>query len=392
VSKGVSEDLQPKTIDQVYEKFKQWLYIEDFDVIDTTIAASCDRRISGLPIWFMIIGAPGSIKTVLLMAMLGIPDTFKIDSMTSRSIISGRSSGEKGEPVRGLAVEADGKVLVFTDFTDILSLPKFERGAIFGQMRSWFDGHLARRYGMYDRTIDVDSKVGLIAAAVPFVDHYTSLQTALGERYLKYRYRQSRQEALNKAKERAGEEDQMAYELRTCIAYYFRNLNFTNIPHRSDEISTLIGFYADIATRLRTFVPREHDIAIEIEQPTRLCKQFIKLATLLAIVRQKQEVTKDELRTIARVAEDCCSPYRLRIVKELFREPAISGIEISQRTEINRSTTYACLDDLERLKFVTSIEDSADKRQTRYSLVEDFKDILAKVYNIGENGEIVHGI
>lgn len=216
---------QPKTLPDLHKTFSYWASIDDFEAIDVCLATSLDRKVPGDPVWVMLITPSGGFKSELLQALSNaLPEwTHKIDGLTSRSIVSGRAT-PTGAEVKGLAVEADGKVVVIKDFTEILSKERTERGEIFGQLRNWYDGEISRRFGNFDKTLRVKSSIGLIMGCVPSVDRYTAMLGALGERFLKIRYTQNRNDSLKRSLDNLALEREMRQELTCALQHYFKNL------------------------------------------------------------------------------------------------------------------------------------------------------------------------
>jgi len=395
---------QPKTITELHATYKHWLHIEDTDLIDVALAASLDRKIPGDPVWLMIVAPSGGLKSEVLASLLNLEWCMELDNLTSRSIVSGRTKGDKMEAVTGLAREANGKVVIFKDFTELLSKERTERGEIISQFRTWYDGTVARRYGSLDKVVKVESTIGLLVGVTPAIDLYTATLGVLGERFVKLRYKQNREKSRKKAMETLGNEHDMRQELRNAVRHYVSNLK---LPARADEmpqippgIKQAISNLAELTALARTMVPKglgDHgnvEVDIQPEHSTRIVKQLLKLAQLLAIVRQRSQVTTDELRTVARVAEDSCIPFRLQILKTMLNE-SLTGHEIAQRTSIPKATVYRALENLELLGFATYEEHQEGSGAIRrYQPTPTIKNAINAVYDFTDSKEtlrLVHG-
>jgi len=383
--------IQPSSVEAFHSTFAYWLFLKDFDVLDTLLAGALDRKIPGDPVWLMLVAASGGLKTELLKALLSLPWTMEVDNLTSRAIISGRTIGDKTEPVSGLAKEANGKVLIIKDFTELLSKERTERGEIISQFRTWYDGSVARRYGTADRVIRVESVIGLEVGVTPAVDLYTAMLGVLGERFAKIRFQQDREESRERARKTAGKEHEMRQELASAVENYVKTLDFTEIPRIPGHIAKAISNLAELTALARTTVPRglgEGGAVCDIqpEYATRLVKQLVKLAQLLAIVRKKKEVSETEYRTLARIAEDSCAPFRLRILRELS-PGGLTGFEVAQKAGVPKSTVYRVLDDMEILRFIDYEEYLEDRGSIRrYRLTDMISKALEAVYET-ESGQ-----
>lgn len=329
---------------------------------------------------------------------MSLPSVIEIDNLTSRSIISGKTNSE-GEVLNGLAVEADGKVVIMKDFTELLSKERTERAEIISQLRTWYDGTVSRRYGTQDRIVRVHSKIGLILGVTPAVDLYTSMLGVLGERFVKYRYHQDRQKSVEMARKFRGREVEMRQDLEGVVNGFHSQLKFDVIPPVPPGIEDAITNLAELTALARTYLPRGlGDFGVvsydpEPEYSTRLVKQLLKLASMLAPVRGKPEVTADEFKLIVKVGEDTCAPHRLRIFRAMFSR-SLTGYEISRDAGLPRSTVYDILRDLGILRFATAEEitektkDGGDAKVTRYTLTPLIEKALTTVYGKHSEGRL----
>ena len=381
--------VQPNSIAELHRTFRHWLCLEDTDLIDVVLASVLDRKVSGDPVWLMLVAASGGLKTEILRSVLSLPYVLEIDNLTSRSIITGRVKPNSTENVTGLAKEANGKVLVFKDFTELLSKNQWERQEIIGQFRTWYDGHVSRRFGSTDRIVTVDSTIGLIAGVTPAIDLFTSVLGVLGERFLKFRHFQDREKARNKSRENAGREEYMRAELREAVSHHLnKNIDLTWVPNVPTVIGDRIGCLAELTALARASVPRSigeggAECAIEPEYSTRIYKQLLKLAQMLAIVRQLTVVGKAELRTISRIAIDSCVPHRIDVLKALYGR-VLTGYEVAQMTGIPRPNVYRGLENLEALGFVTV----SDDQPTSYRLTPLITKGLEAVFQKTPKGDL----
>jgi hypothetical protein len=381
------------TLEEVHTRFQRWLYVEDTDLIDVLLAAASDRKVAGDPVWIMLIAASGGLKSETLRACMSLPSVMEIDNLTSRSIVSGKTNAE-GEVLKGLASEADGKVLIMKDFTELLSKERTERAEIISQFRTWYDGTVSRRYGTQDKIVKVHSRIGLIVGVTPAVDLYTSMLGVLGDRFLKFRYHQSREKSVEYARKYRGREEEMRLELRGVVNAFMEQLKFDQATSVPPDIEDGITALAELTALARTCLPRGlGDFGVvtydpEPEYATRLIKQLLKLASMLAVVRGKAEVTADEFRVIARIAEDSCAPHRLGIFRVMFNR-SLTGYEVSIATGLPRGTVYRILGELEILRFATAEEIiEGDNKVTRYTLTLLIEKALVAVYGKDAEGHL----
>ncbi|MCJ7767362.1 hypothetical protein MUP79_03100 [Candidatus Bathyarchaeota archaeon] len=372
--------VQPETLDDLKAAFQHWLALDDFTAVEIALACALDRKIEGDPVWLFLVAPSGGVKSELLRAITtGLREwAVKVDSLTSKSIVSGFATKE-GVEVKGLAVEANGKVIVTWDFTEILAKERNERGEIFGQMRSWYDGEPSRRYGVFDKTITVKSTVGMVLGVTPSIDRFTGMLGQLGERFIKIRHVQDRDKSRVKSLENAGKETEFRQELACATNHYMTNLCLDVLPLVPPEIVTAIGNIAELTALIRTTVPfgvgdpsSNLEVEIEPEYSTRLSKQLLKVAIMLAVVRQKSAVGFEELETVMRVGLDTLPPKRFKILRELYwSEKPLSKAELVEATGFDRWTIMDSMKNLEYIQLVKGYGETVGNYVVDYYEVAD---------------------
>ena len=363
--------------------YQKWMAIkEDPEVLDVVFAAGLDRKVSGDPLWLFVVGASGSDKTETLRTMEEIDGFYKLSNLTSRTIISGKQRKDE-TIVRGLYKKIDGKVLLITELSQILTKDKDERQAIFSQLRDLYDGYAVSGYGIEDEPIKAKCLMGLICGVTSIIDAFGSVQAALGERFLKIRPKYDRTSSRKQAMKNQLRLVEMRQELATAAKNLFTTIQIYE-PELTDIQTEQIGMYAEFTAFVRTTVTsqsfRDYNTAEwqpEPEFATRLSQQLQKLARSLAILRGHVKVTDEDLETVRRVAEDCCIPARIDIIKNLARltnpkeHRCIS--EISAQTGIEWSKCCNVLEALVVLKIVDETNQEAKHNERWYCLSEQFR-------------------
>ncbi len=333
-----NDNVQPSNevfdLSRVKMEFAKTLAIEGVsEVVDVLLAAAMEQFIPGDPLWLMCIAPSGALKTELLRSLTGLEHAFLLSNLTSRTIISGYESKTEKKIVRGIHGKIDKHLVVMPELSEVLTKNHEERSQIFSQLRDLYDGHVVYGYGTTDQIIDVHCRIGLIVGMTGAIDLYTAHQGVLGERFLKIRPKWDREKALTAAMEQEDmslERIGMAYavkEFSTSLQSAFKVSDkiYRDPPELTIEQKTRIGNYAKLVGYLRVTVSsrafRDLDTTEwlpEVEFPTRLAKQLLKLTRLLAIIRGKSEITEAEMQTVRRVAYDTCSTLRLKIVQTLY--------------------------------------------------------------------------
>lgn len=341
----------------------KWLYMEDGEqlVVDVVLGTVVANRFPGDPVWILVVGPAGAVKTEILRTLSGLKkEIYVVSSLTRNALISGLATKGK-DP--SLLPKLHGKVLVVKDFTAVLSLPADQRLQILGDLRDAYDGEAAKAFGSGVGTRSYKSKFGFIGAVTPKIDAHHTVSQQLGERFLKFRVSaRDRLERARKAISNSGKETQMREELTEAVHEVLRACDVREEESiaLSDEQSERLLNLADLTALLRSEVDRDgygRGIRYEPEPEvgTRLAKQLTKLARGIAAIRGKREVTEEEFGVVRRIAQDSLTKKRLAAVSVLYRsyeEGHLATKEVGEEMRMPTSTVNELLEDLWLLKVV----------------------------------------
>lgn len=372
----------PPTLEKVQTIFKDWLHLsDDYEFLEVILACRCDRRLAGDPVWLFAIANSGGTKTEIVRA-LDADDVYSLDSLTRHTLVSGKiavdSSTGQVLPVKGILPQIDGKVLVIKDFTIILSKRVEERDEIFSQLRGLYDGYLEYGFGTTDKPVRIKAQIGLIAATTPAIDMYGKLYTMLGERFLKVRHNADARKTAMKASENLGKEGVMRSELQSIVERFVKHLNFRDYTI-ADDLREYVVSLAMATALLRTQVRIKfwrceinEASTPNVEYPTRLTKQFLKLLKLLANIRGHDSITKEDIHTVQRVARDTCVPNRVKIIRRLMEQTQASlpnDLTVITTREVARDTGIpltTCWRELKELEYLGLVEYDESYKEDRY--------------------------
>ena len=371
-------EYEPKSLEYVKKTIKKWLHIEDTDVLESLLAVAISNKVRGDPIWLFLIAPSGAAKTELLRTFAESSLFYHLSNMTPNTLISGMIIDKK--KIEDLLPQLDGKTLIFKDFTVILEKNRDQRNEIISQLRDAYDGTYSKKFGTLDKKVGYDSKFSLIAGVTPIIDKHWKVMQQLGERFLKYRLNEDMDATTERAYRNEGSEAEMRAELKEAIMGFIMNLNVPNDIKFNDslyknDLILLAKFIAMVRTPVQTVSSSEDfyfDFEPVPEQPTRLAKQLKKMAKCLAIVRNKNEVTIDELKIIEKIANFTVPQERVRIL-EFIAENVQRGQEVTlsmieKHMKLPYSSTHRLLEQLSRLDLISSetIKISIGDKETTY--------------------------
>ncbi len=337
------------SIEDVLEIFREWLYMPDEVPIKVILAVVLTAKVPGDPLWLFVVGPPGDLKTELLRTLgTDTEHAVMVTNATPQSLLSGLSEQEGREGL-DLLPKIDGKTLVIRDFTTFLSKRSDVVQEFFGRLRTYFDGEYSDHWGSIGEKRGT-SHFNLLAAVTPEIDKHSATNQRLGERFLKIRTSTDEERAVEFAMRNAGKEVEMRESLRKVVEAILEQAPSKAIEI-SDEAKGIIANMARFLAFLRTPVSRDHNnillVPPEPERPTRLVKQFMKLAQGVAVLNGNGEVGNEELFVIRRVVWDSAPPLR-RQVMEAFsdRSARVAHRDLKAMTDLPGSTLSRQLEDL----------------------------------------------
>lgn len=342
---------------QAVAEYRKWLHLRDPSVLDVLFGTVFANRLGSDPLWVFLVAPPGGSKSELLMSLRESPMTYTMTSLTPKTLISGANFPGVGDP--SLIPRLNGKVLVVKDFTTILSLNQTARDEILGMLRDAYDGETAHDFGngVMRRYC---SKFGILAGVTPIIEKFTASTSVLGERFIKYRVRQTEgmpdlgAAVIMRAMSNIGHETEMREGLRsTARSVLNREVQAEHIPLIPEDKLQKIMRLAQWTATLRGVVDREKYTGQVTFRPskeigTRLAKQLCALALGIGIWRGETQVTQGIYRIIVNVAKDT-TPGRVEdVVRVLFktaRKDYASTSEIAEATRFPGTTvSYICQD------------------------------------------------
>ena len=277
------------------------------------------RLSTGKPVRVMLVAPPGSLKTELLMSLDGLPGVHHIDKVTDKTFISGQIAEEgKGAIAPSLLHRiGDEGILIYPDFSTVLSMNRDEKGAVLADMRRIFDGRLRKEFGTSEEARQWEGRITFIVAVTPDVDRHYSIFQSLGERFIMVRW--SRPGGVDAAISAMNQNiDRAKTELRAAVHGLINGLSGIE-PSVSTERQVAIAALAEFVVRARTQVPRDSSskkiIYVPVaEAATRLAQQLCQLAKGSALLDRRKVVEDIDQRVVERAAFDSIPSTRRKIL------------------------------------------------------------------------------
>jgi hypothetical protein len=373
----------PKPLIEVQSIFRKWLGEDyDLDVLDAVLAAAASERLTGDPLWLLVISGPGNAKTETVQALAGAGAHVTSTIASEGALLSATPRREKTKQATGglLRKLGDRGVLVIKDVTSILSADRNTRACVLAAIREIYDGRWERNVGTDGgRSLTWTGRITIVGAVTTAWDVAHAVVAAMGDRFVVIRAdsRKGRAKSATKAIRNTGGEIAMRKELAQAVGALIGNASKSEYQFDDDELSQLVKA-ADIVTSARTGVERDYKGEVidahAPEMPTRFSKQLAQLVRGAMAIGMQAE---DAKRLAIRCARDSIPPLRREILLDIAANPSSRPRDVYRRIGRPRTTVRRELEALYMLRLLQcdeTDEEHGGKMRTllHYSLADDF--------------------
>lgn len=316
--------MSKRTILEKYKKvYRKYHYIQDSTFIDVVFGTVFANRLNEKPVWLYIVGPPSSGKTQAVQPLTKSKEIVSLSRITPSALISGFDRNKKKKSKRtSLLPYLDGKTLIITDFTAMLSMNYHALMDVLGQLRNAYEGEAATAFGLGQ--VSYTSKFGIIACVTGAIDKHAKLVADLGERFVQYRMPEISKFAEAKMCMKAMSLENLSEkteELSKAAIKVLKAKPESATVSKKDKMrlykicQVVSHARAAIQRNSKTFEP-------EIPAPEaaiRLSAQLTTLARGITMAREKSEVTEEEIALVQKIAVHSITAKRLMLI-ETFLE------------------------------------------------------------------------
>ena len=309
-------------LNKLIKDIQYWMHLEDSDVIKVLTATKVGHKLSGDPVWLMLIGPSSDGKSELLRAFTEPLIDLTIDDLTENTFVSGWKGSAVDQETPHFAEEIRDKIWFIYDFSILLTKRAESRSNILSQMRMIYDGKLTKKFGN-KITVNVNTYPNtLIVGSTPAIDSTILEDQLLGTRFMTFRMNNSKtdqqrlsiMEIIDRNEKDMGA---MRDALNSLILQFFSNIDYTPYDTNEQENHNLATF-ANFTTILRTSVQldksKEPMNVADPEGPGRLYKQLKKLYRSLRMIGCDET---DATRIIRKLCMHNITPVRCKILRYL---------------------------------------------------------------------------
>lgn len=395
------------TFAQIQNVFDSFLLMKDRDFIRLTMAVIIGNQIkSRRPIWLMLVAPPSSGKTTALNALIGLEvtnqkgekvhPTESISDITEKTFASGARRSDKETSL--LYRLPFGGVLMFKDFTSILSKRDEEKRSIMAQLREIYDGAYNKKFGTGDE-VDWKGKVGAIGGVTQAIYQHLESMSVMGDRFMLYQIPQPDRKATLKFKlqqERLGTTEDIQMPIAQDLVQRYMQQAFDTLDDvkvvLDDKTEDEIIAVADFCTMVRSGIIH-HNFSGEIqfvpdaEMPARMFEQMLALASTFLLMQLidnpgcKPELGKQDFKLMYKIAYDSIPAVRRIALKYLAQySQGVSTTGLALRTNYPSGVVKGWLEQLNALGIVARVKRGSGENWWR--LQPQYREIMVKLQDV----------
>jgi hypothetical protein len=364
-----------RSLADVHEVFRKWLGTNyDLGAIEAVLATAAAERLTGDPLWLLLISGSGNAKTETVQALAGAGAIVTSTITSDGALLSGSPKRDKAKDATGGLLRRIGNrgVLVIKDMTSILAMNRDTRSSVLAALREIYDQRWERNIGTDGgRTLTWTGRIAVVGAVTTAWDRAHDVVAAMGDRFVILRMDSTvgRMPAGRQAISNTGSEDKMRAELAAVVAGALVRVGSTQVPRLTGPEKELILDAANVVTLARTGVDYDYrgDVidSHDPEMPTRFAKQLAQVMRGAMALRMDRGAA---LRLAIRCARDSMPPLRLAILDDVAANPHTRTSEVRTRLDKPRNTVDRQLQALHILGVLTcdEVEDLGRTRSVWY--------------------------
>lgn len=325
--------------DELSSHISRHFHHPDLEALRVVFAVVHAHYSEGDPVWLFVIGPSGSGKTsIALNCISELPDVTIESELTPRSFLAGKAAKSSAT-----LLNRNSLIIGFKDFTTMISKREESQREIVASMREIYDGSL--KYRTAEAVRSWNGKATVIAAVTPAIERAWSIHRDLGERFSQVRWQNTRvpTQASKMARAQLGHEREISQQMRLLTKTIFATA-LDGPAYLPEHYGDRIDAAAAAVAQLRRQVIRDSSAGrpiIELgsaEEPTRLGKTLVTIATHHAALFGREEVTAIDIKAAMRTALDTVPSSRLGIVTNIPGTIAITQREIREMSGLHKNT------------------------------------------------------
>lgn len=318
--------LKRDTFKSVVNDFRKVIRVDSHfeDAMAISFATIFAQRIPGDPIWMLLVGPPGSGKSLLLKCFGSMEACVFISKLTATSFVSGYKTEDGSDP--SLLARIQNKTLVVKDFTCIKSMPLETQQQLYGLLRDASDGRVDVPHGNAENREYKGVWFSILGGVTDII--HGDNRSAMGERFLKLEFvdgnENNREAHIRAALANTTAEDPAKEQMLLDSVQAFlssREVNPSKLPKMPRAYEDRLVALAQVVSYLRARVEKVAGDMLyrpDREIGTRPAVQLKRLSQLLAFTWDCP-INDKVYDLVRRVALDTCIGWPLEIVAAIMQ-------------------------------------------------------------------------
>lgn len=384
-----------KSIEEVKDVYKSvFLLSEEDDVIlDILVAVTLSTKMSGDPIWLLIIGGSSSGKTELINAISKVNYITEVSEMTENTLLSSMAN-RNGKENSLLLRMGRNAMMTMKDYTSILSMRSEKRDLLISQLRQIYDGYISKKSGN-GQSVEWKGKMTWIGAVTDVVYFEEGKSAGMGYRTINYVMPEvtdtvaiiKRASANNKDIEGKREVIQSAFKEFIEERVEDVEQNIYDIP---EDLDTDLTILADFVTHARTPVRRDFHGRVlsrpKRELGMRVYRMLHNIAKCFMYLNPDHIITEKQERALYKLALDCVPDPIMQAIKGMGEFKSVTAKGLAQHTNMPTETARRWLEDLNVLGVCKrDVDTTKGISVDRWVMTEKYRKILHTYTNVKEN-------
>lgn len=369
---------------------------------------------SNKPVWIMFVAPPGGGKSDITDSISKIevidPRTGalsrlceEVSDLTTASFASGMKSSD-GETSLLKKLNPEGGILLFKDFTTVLSKRADDMTAIMSYLREIYDGHFSKRFGN-GKNVEWEGHLGVIGSCTTIIYHELPKLSAMGDRMMMYQIEQPDRVAVQKKiweNEDAGIDGSeemgtaMKAYIESVIAFMVKNKKMVETlsveESERDDFNEVANFICFARSGVVWNFQKTHIIFVpDPEMPTRVLRQFIGLAQSLMCMNLSEggnaKLSSNDRNLIYKIAFDSIPNMRRSVIK-IVAEFSLGATDqgIADKMSMQLDAVKIWLEELIAIKVLERLFDPV-MRKYKYRIRDNFLSVVQRYEHVETKNE-----
>lgn len=392
-----------RSLSELLNEFNKVFLIKDKGIIPLICATVLANQMDLDCIWLFLISPSSGGKTELIeslefVTLRGKPLAWPISDLTINTFASGQTKA--GKETSLLHKMSPGSLMVFKDFTSMISKNDDAQKAIMSQLREIYDKKYVKRTGT-GKDIVWQGKLGAIAGCTEVIYESNEQFAVMGDRFIMYKMEQPERmdvlrQVVKSMKDKSKNFEEKKKYLKLCMKSYLEyciehmeNMGLELDPETEDDLLKVVNFATMVSSGVMLdkrkgtveFVPSH-------TMPMRMAKQLLALAQGFMLMNKLEtemgtkniSLTQEQIETIYKVAFDTIPAKRRMALKVMAKFTlGASSAGIATLLEYQTPVVAGWLAQLNALGIV-----KRDKTGThdKWSLKEEYLTIMQKFEKI----------